>query len=61
MQVVTQAATVTGLLAICTGLSCVQSIVMYITFELPHTSRRELGRYCSHFEDEEAEVTGAGS
>lgn len=35
-------------------------MVMYITFDLPYNTRRGLGRYCSHFEDEEAEATWAG-
>lgn len=43
---------------ICTRLSCVQSIVLYMTSDLPHISRRGLGSYCSHFEDEEAEQIG---
>lgn len=45
---------------ICKSLSCAQSIVMYITFDLPHISRKGLGRHCSHLKDEEAEATWAG-
>lgn len=61
MQAITEAAVVTRLPASAQVFPVHKSIVMYITSDLPHISRRRLGSYCSHFEDEEAEVPWARS
>lgn len=42
----------------CTSFSRDEALSCMMTFDPPHMASRGLGRYCSHFEDEEAECLG---